>query len=247
MPLLDHFHPPVSTRKPWEVVHGGWAVLIAQRLNAAILTREYESEQHVHRGTRVEIDVATYDTEPGPSLFGTNGSNGGVATAVQAFAPPAPPITGEVAFTDPDLFEIQIYKQDSGWKLVAAIELISPANKDRPSHRRAFATKVASYLQQGVSVVTVDVVTERLANMHDELVELLHLPDNYDWQSPTGLSAVVYRVVRVKEQERLDVWPYPLAVGEPLPTVPLWLRPDLAVPLELDLTYKTTCQTYRLE
>jgi hypothetical protein len=246
MPLLDHFRPPVSTRKPWEVVHGGWAVLIAQRLNSAILTREFESEQHVHRGTRVEIDVATYEDAPGPSLFGTNGANGGVATAVETFAPPAPPITGEVAFTDPDLFEIQIYKQDSGWKLVAAIELISPANKNRPSHRRTFATKVASYLQQGVSVVTVDVVTERQANMHDELVGLLHLPDSFDWQSPTGLSAVVYRVVRVKEQERLDVWPYPLAVGEPLPTVPLWLRPDLAVPLELDLTYNTTCQTYRL-
>lgn len=246
MPLLDHFRPPVSTRKSWEVIHGAWAVVIAQRLNAAILTREFESEQHVHRGTRVEIDVATYEDDSGPSLFGTNGSNGGVATAVQTYAPPAPPVTGDVAFTDPDLFEIQVYKQAGGWKLVAAIELVSPANKDRPSHRRAFATKVASYLQQGVSVVVVDVVTERQANLHAELVELLHLPDQFDWQSPTGLSAVVYRVVRVKEQERLDVWPCPLAVGESLPTVPLWLGPDLAVPLELDLTYTTTCQSYRL-
>jgi hypothetical protein len=248
MPLLDHFHPPLSTRKSWEGFHHSWAVTIVQRLNGTILTREFESEPEVHRGTRIAIDVATYEDEPEPSLFGTNGSNGGVATAVQTYAPPAPPLTGEVAFTDPDLFEVQIYKQDGVWKLVAAIELVSPANKDRPSHRRAFATKVASYLQQGVSVVTVDIVTERQANLHAELAELLHLPDSFDWQSPTGLSAAVYRVVKPKDQnqERLDVWPYPLAVGEPLSTVPLWLSPVLAVPLELELTYANACRALRI-
>jgi hypothetical protein len=246
MPLRDHFHPPLSARKSWESFHGGWAFVMAQRLNGAILSDRFESESKVHRGTRVEIDVATYEEGSGAELFGANGP-GGVATAVQPFAPPAPPITGEVGFTDPDLFEAQIYKQEGGWKLVAAVELVSPANKDRPTHRRAFATKVASYLQQGVSVVTVDVVTERQANLHADLVELLHLPDDFDWQSQTGLCAVVYRVVRVKEQERLDVWPYQLAVGEALPTVPLWLEPNLAVPLELELTYTSTCQSLRIE
>ena len=32
--------------------------------------------------------------------------------------------------------------------VVAAVELVSPRNKDRSSARRAFATKAASYLQQ---------------------------------------------------------------------------------------------------
>ena len=63
-------------------------------------------------------------------------------------------------------------------------------------------TKVASYLQQGVSVVVVDVVTERTANLHAELAELLHLPDTFDWQSTSGLSAVTYRVVKVKDGEK---------------------------------------------
>ena len=46
---------------------------------------------------------------------------------------------------DADTFEIDVYKQEGGWKLVAAVELVSEANKDHARrHRRAFATKVAS-------------------------------------------------------------------------------------------------------
>ena len=125
--------------------------------------------------------------------------------------------------------------------MVAAIELVSPSNKDRMTHRRSFVTKVASYLQQGVSVVTVDVVTDRQANLHKALVDLLDLSDAFEWQSPTGLSAVVYRVVKEDEKIGLDVWPFSLVLGAALPTIPLWIEPNLAVPIELELTYTTTC------
>jgi hypothetical protein len=110
-------------------------------------------------------------------------------------------------------------------------------------------------LQAGVSVVAVDVVTSRTANLHAELIELLHLPDGFEWNSPSGLSAVCYRVVQgtLKPElaigngkVRLDVWPHALAVGVELPTVPLWLAADLAVPLELDLTYAAACKSLRL-
>jgi hypothetical protein len=249
MPLRDHFRPPLLARKSWEGFHSSWAVSIVQRLNGAVLSREYESEPQVHHGTQVAIDVAAYEDDTGTSPFnpnGENGAGGGVATAAQTYAPPAAQVSGEAAFTEPDLFEVRLYRQTGGWKLVAAVELVSPANKDRPSHRRAFATKVASYLQQGVSVTVVDIVTDRQANLHGELVELLHLPDEFDWSSPTDLSAVVYSVVKADGRERLDVWPYPLAVGEGLPTVPLWLTPVLAVPLELELTYEKACEALRI-
>ena len=250
MPLHDHFHPPLLNRKSWEGFHSGWAFLIAQRLNGTLLSQGYESESQIHVGTQIEIDVATHEENRGPNLFGTNGSNGNVATQLETYAPPAPPISAPIAFADADLFEVRIYKNDGVWKLVAAIELVSPANKDRPSTRRAFATKVASYLQKGVSIVVVDIVTSRLTSLHDELVELLHLPDDFDWQSSTGLSAIAYRPAREKEGEteleRLDMWPYQLTMGENLPTVPLWLSPGLAVPLELELTYTNTCQSLRI-
>jgi len=41
----------------------------------------------------------------------------------------------------PDSIEIHILNSEAGPKLVAAIELVSPGNKDRPETRRAFATE----------------------------------------------------------------------------------------------------------
>ncbi len=247
MPLKDHFHPPLSDRKSWESFHGGWAFLIAQRLNAGVLPRPFEAEQQMHIGPQIEIDAVVFEDEQAPAPFGVNGHDGGVATAVEVYAPPSPSLTGAVSFDEPDLIEIKIHRQDGGWKLVAAIELMSPANKDRASHRRAFAIKCASYLQKGVSVVVVDVVTARADNTYDNLLGLLKLPDAFEWYTPTGLSAVAYRTIKVKDQVRLDVWPFPLAVGEVLPTVPLWLAADLAVPLELELTYAAACTSLRIE
>ena len=38
------------------------------------------------------------------------------------------------------------------------------------------------------------------------------------------------------------VWPESLALGRPLPTLPLWLADNLAVPLELEASYEETCK-----
>ena len=254
MPLKDHFHPPLSLRKGWESVHSMWAATMTQRLNGVVLPERFESEQQTHLGPQLEIDVATYEEDAGPTLFpggngvnGTHDSQGVTAVATRTYTAPAATLSAVAEFATDDLFEIRVFKSSGGWKLVAAIELVSPANKDRPSHRRAFATKCASYLAAGVSVVVADVVTDRAANLHTDLIERLHLPDAFEWSSPTGLFAASYRALRVKDGTRLDVWPHSLAVGAELPTLPLWLEPDLAVPLELEPTYAAACQSLRIE
>ncbi|MBY0456241.1 MAG: hypothetical protein K2V38_02770 [Gemmataceae bacterium] len=66
-----------------------------------------------------------------------------------------------------------MYEAEGGARLVAAVELVSPANKDRESHRRAFATKCAGYLAQGIALIVVDVVTNRSGNLHAEILEVL--------------------------------------------------------------------------
>jgi hypothetical protein len=83
MPLLDHFHPPLSLRRPWQGVHSAWAATIAAQLNST-LPRFYVALPLVELGGRVEIDVATA-RENGASA--ANG--GGVATAAWAPARPA--------------------------------------------------------------------------------------------------------------------------------------------------------------
>src|SRR5262245_2373809 len=135
MPLLDHFHPPLLGRRHWESFHGWWAAEIAGLLNEQFLPAEYFAEFQVTVSTRIEVDVATFTENglPEPS------DAGGVATVLQTrtWAPPAPVAVFPAHF--PDEFEVQVFSNAAGPTLVAAIELVSPRNKDREEARSAFA------------------------------------------------------------------------------------------------------------
>jgi hypothetical protein len=248
MPLRDHFHKPVADDTPWSVFHGNWATKMVDRLNGERLSEKFKAQAGRHFGAQVEADVAALERNDRGSLFAGVNGDGGVATATGVYSPPAAELSTTVGFEDPNLFEVKVYRGSGGWDLVAAIELVSEANKDREEHRRAFAVKCGSYLQKGISVVVVDTVTACSANLHDELCDLIDAADPLRWPSPTGLSVVVYRATRLADDGgvRLDVWPYPLALGSPLPTVPLWLTYDLAVPLELEATYEAACRSLRV-
>src|SRR5271165_2175112 len=82
-----------------------------------------------------------------------------IATAV--WAPPAANLAIETEEPDFDEYEVRIYDAQRGRLLVAAIEIVSPANKDPPEHRNAFVGKCAALLQKGVAVSIVDLVTVR--------------------------------------------------------------------------------------
>jgi hypothetical protein len=143
-------------------------------------------------------------------------------------------------------FEVRVYDEQRGSHLVAAVELVSPSNKDRAAHRRAFAVKCAAYLQQGVALVVVDIVTDRHENLHAELMGLLQLAGSTPWPEATHLYAVAYRTTKEDDGWRMDTWPEALAPGAALPTLPLWLASDLAVPLELEAAYEETRQVLRV-
>lgn len=243
MPLLDHFHPPLSEGRHWEAFHAAWAAEIMRTLNRRILPPDCFAETQTHVGGRVEIDVATFEREGETTSQVANGNSGGLA--VEIWAPPATALIMPAVF--PDEIEIQVFRSFGGTTLVAAIELISPGNKDRPETRRAFTSKCASYLQQGIGLVIVDIVTSRQANLHDELIRLLEQPEKFEFSEETALYAVAYRPSRRESGDQIEIWPVPLAIGQPLPTLPLALRGAATVPLDLETSYTATCQDSRLK
>ena len=232
MPLIDHFHAPVYPARSWESFHALWSGTIAARLNREILPKDYFAEIQVHVGGCVEVDVASFhDPSYGEER---EAEQGGVALAT--WAPPKAALSMPAVF--PDEFEVQVFDSSGGAILVAAIELVSPGNKDRPEMRRAFAVKCAGYLQRGIGLVIVDIVSSRLANLHDELVGLLEHSDSFRFPEPTPLYAVAYRPFRPEPAvDRTDVWFYPLTLGAALPTLPLALRRGPILPLDLEATY----------
>jgi hypothetical protein len=137
VPLLDHFHRPWKTLRPWEGFHSTWATTLAQKLNHGWLPRHHFAVPNVHLGNRLEIDVANLEEETAErSEEAGAATNATTATAV--WAPPRPTVSGPVDFTDPELFEVRVFDEQDTPRLVAAIELVSPSNKDRASHRQAF-------------------------------------------------------------------------------------------------------------
>ena len=240
MPLLDHFHPPLRGPRRWEGFHHGWASQIAEQLNQEVLPADYLAEPEISLGPELEIDVAAMEL-----ASSDRSDEGGTATAV--WAPPRPNIAVAVDFAHLDTCEVRVYQELGGAELRAAIELVSPSNKDRPSSRRVFAAKCAGYLKHSISVIIVDVVTERAANLHADLFQALDVTSNGPpWESATKLYAVAYRPVPLKAQPHVEVWTEPLALGARLPTLPLWLSMDLCVPLRLEESYSAACVALRI-
>jgi hypothetical protein len=232
MPLLDHFHPPLDDELPWASVGTLWVAKLVGWLNRTLPADEYRAMASVHLGRQAEADVAEFETRP-DELAG--GRNGAVATL-----PQAPPAVATIPAIFPDEFEVRIKDRRGGFRLAGAIELVSPANKKESDERRAFLAKCVSYLRQGVGLVVVDVVTERSADFHNELMDLIGGPTPPRLPDPTPTYVAGYRPVHRRKTKRneIEIWPYAAPVGSPIPSAPLGLRNGPVVPLDLDGTYR---------
>jgi hypothetical protein len=196
---------------------------MARLLNHGVLPPGYYAVPLVDRDGPIEIDVA----------------------APQPWTPPAPGLAVAVDLPAVDAVEVQVFTDDGDPRLTAAIELVSPRNKDRPQARQVFAVKCVGYLQQGSSVMVVDTVTTRRADLNTAILSLLGAVA--DAAMPSSLSAASYQAVGVEEEtQQLRLWQAPLALGQPLPTLPLWIASDFSVPLDLEASYQATCTDLRI-
>ncbi len=225
MPLLDHFHPPLSELRQCRACYTAWASTIAANLNRE-LPPCYFAEIYVD--FNIEIDVAAFEEEKPDS-------------GVVSWTPPAPTLTAPMALIT-DMVEIAVYNSEAGPVLIGAIELVSPANKDRPETRDAFVSKCASYLQQAIGLIVVDLVTNRKADLHAELLKRV----SGITATRSELWTAAYRPWQTGEQTNLQAWHQPLAVGAALPTLPFWLKNGPCIKLDLDATYMRTLQDLRM-
>ena len=239
MPLRDHFRSPVNDKHMWNELHGMWPAMIVRQFYG-ILPAGYIAAPTVHLGNDFEIDVTAFEEDEATGAErARSAANGGVAVE----APPQPTLTLETNLLEQDEFEVRVYDVERGRQLVAAIEIVSPSNKDRPENRRAFVAKVAALLQKDVCVSIVDLVTILQFNLYADLLELIGAADPQLRQDRPHLYAVTLRArKRPEKRSLLDTWNYPMVLGAPLPTLPIWLSADLRVLLPLEESYEETCR-----
>jgi hypothetical protein len=125
--------------------------------------------------------------------------------------------------------------------LVAVIEIVSPGNKDSRHAIRAFARKAVEFLHGGIHLLIVD----------------LFPPGPRD---PQGIHKVIWDRIRdepfeLPSDKRLTFVAYasgtetvayiePVAVGDPLPDMPIFLAPDRYVMCPLESTYRSTWDVF---
>jgi hypothetical protein len=228
VPLLDHFHPPVSEVQFWESFHTLWISAIVERLNEGLLPRGYLAQASVHLG-ELAVDVGAFERASGA------GASGEAEGETQPWAPAAATLAFPVVF--PDELEVRVYNTRAGLTLVAAIELVSPRNKDRPTARRTFAAKCVSYLSQGLGLIVVDLVTDRHFNLHDDIIRMLDQAEPFLFPPDVHLYAVSYAPTARESGNQVELWPVALRLGDRLPELPLALRGDVRIPIDLEGSY----------
>jgi hypothetical protein len=154
------------------------------------------------------------------------------------------PIAGEYIDEEPDV-ELAVATLDPskalyverGGCLIAAVEIVSPGNKDRDSYRATYALRYSGYLLQRVNLMLVDVHRRPLNfSFADRITEELQIPNQPSLPAPMAIS---YRVggPAATGGSLLGIWRRPLTIGEPLPTMKLPLSVEIAVAVDLEHTY----------
>ena len=244
MPLRDHFHEPLSRRRQWGSCLHAWACMTVAQLNLRVLPKRYRASPRIQTGAFIEPDYAlSEDDEAGRVIW----------------MPPPAWVAVPAQFAGQDCFEVLVHDDQRARQVVSVIEFVTPMHKESPRGRHSFAVRCAGHLQDRASLVLVDIVTKPAGNSFAELLDVLGLSDA-PFPRETGTFAVACRTTKpltppphhrkpaseAADGWRLEVWPEHLALASPLPTSPLWLADDLAVPLELEETYEEACRALRI-
>jgi len=216
--------------------HHSWIEEIQRALNGGLLPDDYYAlvEQFA---AGLGPDVLALETssdegaENGPSMVAAGNGTGLLV------APPKVRLTAE---TDMEFYRRKqntvVVRHVSGDRVVAMIEVVSPGNKNSRSGLRSFVEKVAELLQKHVHLLILD----------------LHPPGKRD---PHGLHAVIWEDFSGQESTAPPAKPLTLAsyeaalavrafvevvaVGDPLPEMPLFLKPGGHVNVPLEATYQS--------
>jgi hypothetical protein len=162
-----------------------------------------------------------------------SGQNGGVVTLER-------PVTQFVLRSDREIYADRanriLIKHHLG-RILAVIEIVSPGNKDSRLALREFVEKTVDFLRSGIHVLVVDVFppTPRDPGGINKLIA-----DEIQEETfvlPPGKDRTLASYERGNERA---VYFEPVAVGQPLPDMPLFLASGMHIKVPLETTYQAT-------
>ncbi len=126
-------------------------------------------------------------------------------------------------------------------KIVAIIEIVSPGNKGSRHAIRAFVDKTVGLLRQGIHLLVIDLFPPSQRDpqgIHQLIWEEID-PEPFELPSDKPLTLAAYSAGDV-----IKAFVEPVAVGDTLPDMALFLTDVLHVPTPLEQTYQTTWNVF---
>jgi len=227
MPIHDWSRVPFGL---FHHFHQDWSVEIARTLNRGRLPNGLSALVEQRAGPK-ESDVLAIEVRPKRRLGEL--LDGGVATM-------PPPVTRIVRRTTKEIYASRanriVVKHHLG-RIIAVIEIVSPGNKDSRAALRDFVEKTVDCLRKGIHVLLVDLFPPTQRDPYgihkviwDEITE-------EDFTFPEGKDRIL---VSYETGGERAAYIEPVAVGDVVPDMPLFLTNYLHVMVPLESTYQAT-------
>jgi hypothetical protein len=233
MPIHDWTRVDAGT---FHDFHQRWTVVLSDALNEGILPPDYFAMVEQRMSGPI-ADVLTLELARG-AKGDTDENSGGLAVAT------APPHAQVVRKADIEVYARkanQVTVRHRHGKVIAVVEIVSPGNKHSIGELRAFVEKAADLISHGVHLLVID----------------LFPPTKRD---PSGIAKAIWDEFEEQEMPLPAGRPLTLSacdagpdrtmyvnfagVGDPLPEVPLFIRPGTYVAVPLESTYETAWRRF---
>ena len=229
MPIHDWTRVSAGT---FHHFHNAWITHLSDRLNGGLLPRGFYAMGEQHAG-QIQTDVLTLHAG------GVSPADGGGGVTLLTEALP-PRVRRRVAASEAAAARLNrrtlTIRHASGHRVVALLEILSPADKDRPSSVADFANKAYSALRQEIHLLVVDLFPPGLHDpqgMHEVIWDGYGDEPNVP-PAETPLTLAAYMARRLLPEAYLEF----VAVGDALPAMPLFLDWHAYVSVPLEETYE---------
>lgn len=234
MPIHDWKRVPAGI---FHDFHQEWSVAIKHALNAILPPPYYAIIEQASSGRFP--DVLTFQTQRPTTATNGNGSslsqsNGGLLTLTET-----PPRVSITAVIEADAYAQKanrVVVLNDADEVVAVLEIVSPGNKSNSDGFHQFVEKALQFIRSGIHFFFVDLFSPTSRDPRGLHAAIWSEMIEYDFHLPGGkpLTVASYSC-GITRQAFVE----PLAVGDDLPVMPLFLRADRYVQVPLETTYQS--------
>jgi hypothetical protein len=206
--------------------HQCWVVALRNALNSGLLPPDYMAMAEQVTGRPIP-DVVTLHT----TGFSEQSDEGGIAVAT---APPSARVIARMERINYAKRADRVVIRHGRGKVVAIIEIVSPGNKESQNAIRSFVEKAADILNQGVHLMVVDLFPPGPRDPKGIHKLIWDEFGNEPFIAPPGKSLTVASYM---SGDFPTAYVDPVGVGDPLPSLPIFLSETRYVPAPLEKTY----------